>query len=56
MQSRYVLEGKTTELKRFLKSIFLTPKIANKNIAFLFVLSIYNSEVQGGLNHTDLLS
>ena len=41
MQSRSLLEGKTIELKQFLKSIILTPKIANKNIAFLFVLSIH---------------
>ena len=41
MQSRSLLEGKTNELKQFLKSIILAPKIANKNIAFLFVQSIY---------------
>ena len=41
MQSMSLLEGKTTELKQFLKSIILSPKIANKNIAFLFVLSIF---------------
>ena len=40
MHSRGLLEGKTTELKQILKSIILTPKIANKIIAFLFVLSI----------------
>ena len=40
MQSRSLLEGETTELKQFLKSIILTPKNENKNIAFLFVLSI----------------
>ena len=40
MQSRSLLEGKTTKLKQFLKSIILTPRISNKSIAFLFVLSI----------------
>ena len=44
MLSRSLKEGKTTELKQFLKSIILTPKIANKNIAFLFVLSKYNPD------------
>ena len=41
MQSRSLLEGKTTKLKQFLKSIILTPKNANENIAFLFALSIF---------------
>ena len=41
MQSRSLLEGKTTELKQFLvNQKYLTPKITNENIAFLFVLSI----------------
>ena len=40
MQSRSLLEGKTTKLKHFLNSIIFNPKNANKNIAFLFVLSI----------------
>ena len=44
MQSRSLLECKTTELKQFFKSIILTPKIANKSIAFLFVLSIYTAQ------------
>ena len=40
MQSRSLFEGKTTELKQFLKSIIILPQNTNKNIAFLFVLSI----------------
>ena len=44
MQSMSLFEGKTTEFKQFFKSIILTPKIANKNIAFLFVLKIYDNE------------
>ena len=43
MQSRSLLEGKTNELKQFLKSIIFNPKNENKNIAFLFVLSIFLS-------------
>ena len=45
MQSRSLLEGKTTELKQFLKSIIFNPQNCNKNIAFLFVLSIDMTEL-----------
>ena len=48
MQSRSLLEGKTSELKQFLKLIILTPKIANKNIVFLFVLSISQDLLKRG--------
>ena len=49
VQSRSLLEGKSTELKQFFKAVILNPKIANKNIAFLFVLSIFYALTSVGL-------
>ena len=47
MQSMSLLEGKTTELKQLLKKMNITLKIANKNVEFLFVLSIVIIGLQG---------
>ena len=43
LQRSFLLKAETTEIIYFWKSIIVTEKNANEYVAFLFVLSIYNT-------------